>query len=93
MATLSSIAARMVVEGVRQIGSGVREYLRDQRKAATAKKPEPRPSLLHDALINLGFKEQEVRAALASPEVKQTAHAPLGDQVRMALKVLTGKRV
>lgn len=106
-----TIVAGVVVESARQLGTGIREYYKDKRRAersqpaylptsrsikvrdvnkepAQVEQPKPTPQL-YNALIGLGFKKEQVVAAIASPEVQATAGQDLGDQVKVALKVLT----
>lgn len=98
----TNILGRVIVEITRQIGTGLREHLRErrlrkQREANLAyltkeltevvqlkKKDEP----LIKTLVAMGFKEKQVKEAVATNEVKATDGKPLEERLRVALRVL-----
>lgn len=90
-AILKGVVTGVVIELTRQVGQGVREYLRDLRKNANGIKVVPiqPPAQLRGALKGLGYGEREVLRAIQSKEVREVETQPLDIQVRAALKVLT----
>jgi hypothetical protein len=108
----AGIVGGVIVETTRQVGTGIREYYKDKRKAmasqpaylptsgrsvkvrdlnkepAQVEQAKPTPQL-YNALIGLGFKKDAVIAAIASPDVQETAGQDISTQVKVALKVLT----
>lgn len=81
---MSNLVTRAVIEVTRQVGTGVREYLRDRRRKEQSKRP-PADTALVRTLVAMGFSKEQ--AAIASRSTRPSDS--LQDQVRDALKVIT----
>lgn len=93
-AVVAAVVTPVLVETVRQIGTGVREHLKRRKEAKKRAEPvrvastKPEDPSLVDTLVALGFTKDEAKRAVESPEVLAAKTHPFGERVRIALRVL-----